>query len=175
LTYAVAAPAGRLGDLSTAYRTIHEWLAAALRRLGAAAELAPPLRRAAPGLAAGPCFAAAVGGEILVAGRKVAGSAQRSASGALLQHGSLLLEDDQSVVRGLVAGPRGMPEVSAAEAPLAHLLDRPVGFGETALAIVAELQSHGFPEPLERPPNDVTARAPLHYGLFRSDSWTWAR
>jgi lipoate-protein ligase A len=173
LTYSVAAPAERLGSLPSAYRSIHEWLAGALERLGAAAVLAP--HRAAPSPGAGPCFAAAVGGEILVAGHKVAGSAQRRAGGALLQHGSLLLEDDQEVVRSLRTDPGSRPDPADAEAPLARLLGRPVGFRPAALAFSAELQARGFPAPLDRPPNDVTARAPLHYQLFRSDRWTWAR
>jgi len=175
LTYAVAAPRDSLGNLQEAYRAIHQWLQSALGRLGVEATLAP--RRSAPGPGAGPCFAAAVGGEIVVGGRKVLGSAQRrGAGGAFLQHGSLLLADDQSQVRAVLAGPTAdQAGAEAPEAPLGRLLARPVAFEEAAAAIVAELEARGSPAFQDVPPNDVTARAPLHYPRFQSEAWTWER
>ena len=58
---------------------------------------------------AGACFETAAGGELLVGGRKVAGSAQLRTDRALLQHGSLLLGDDQRRLAALVA--RAAPRV----------------------------------------------------------------
>jgi len=176
LTYAVAAPPDSLGNLQEAYRAIHQWLQGALGRLGVEATLAP--RRSAPGPGAGPCFAAAVGGEIVVRGRKVLGSAQRRGTGgAFLQHGSLLLDDDQSQVRAVLAGPAtGLAgDAEPPEAPLGRLLARPVAFEEAAAAIAAELEARGLPAFQDVPPNDVTARAPLHYPRFQSKAWTWER
>ncbi|MFN2315176.1 MAG: biotin/lipoate A/B protein ligase family protein, partial [Gemmatimonadales bacterium] len=61
LTYAVAAPEATLGGLRDAYQQIHQWLAAAIHRLGAPAALAAPPEHT-PGPADGACFAAPVGG-----------------------------------------------------------------------------------------------------------------
>lgn len=44
-------------------------------------------------LDAGPCFQSPTRGEIVAAGRKLVGSAQARLEGALLQHGSILLEE----------------------------------------------------------------------------------
>jgi lipoate-protein ligase A len=92
VTYAVAAPLATFGRLRDAYRAIHERLAAALRSLGVDATLAAD--RPSVRLADRPttCFAATVGGEVLVAGRKVIGSAQVRRDTAFLQHGSILLD-----------------------------------------------------------------------------------
>lgn len=104
VTYAVAAPLALFGRLRSAYRAIHDRLAAALRSLGVDARLAEdrPISRLRPqgsplGSGRAPsCFATTVGGEILVDGRKVVGSAQVRRGGAFLQHGSILLDGPTS-------------------------------------------------------------------------------
>ena len=171
LTYAVAAPIATLGDLTAAFATIHQWLAAALGRLGAEATPAPP--RGPASLAAGPCFASAVGGELVVQGCKVLGSAQRRGEGALLQHGSLLLEDDQSEVRALLSGSGS--DTPAAEAPLSRLMGRTVSFDEAAAAIRDEVTARHLAAVVDAAPRDVTAGAALHFDHYQSDSWTWHR
>ena len=99
LTYSVAAPMATLGGLAESYHTIHATIADAVQALGAPAVLAPAARPV--DLGAGPCFANSVGGEILSRGRKLVGSAQLRQADAFLQHGSLLLEDDQRLVADL--------------------------------------------------------------------------
>ena len=47
---------------------------------------------------AGPCFRSPAPGEVIAGGRKLIGSAQARLEGALLQHGSILLEDDQGLL-----------------------------------------------------------------------------
>ena len=101
LTYTVACPV-ELATLRESYLEIHRMLRDALRSLGVPAELAPS-RRAA-GVGAGACFAQPAGGEIMVEGRKVIGSAQLRENGALLQHGSILLGDDQRMVGAVTRG-----------------------------------------------------------------------
>lgn len=172
LTYAVAAPERRLGSLTDAYHAIHEWMAGALARLGAAPALAP--RRAAPGVDAGPCFTAAVGGEVLVGGHKIVGSAQLRREGALLQHGSMLLEDDQDLVRSLLTGDRA-PGDPAPEAPLARVLGRPVSFEEAAGAVSAEMAARQLPSFERRGPAALDRLAARFEPQFRSPAWTWRR
>lgn len=170
MTYAVAAPITHHGSLKLAYRVIHELLARAVTSLGGLPVLASD--RTTPGLGSGPCFAAAVGGEILVAGKKVVGSAQRRGERALLQHGSMLLEDDQSVVRRLhSAGSRVEPP----EAPLSLLLGRTVDFEAAAAAVTDALAATGLPALPSEGPNEVLRRAEQHYDTYQSDSWTWNR
>ena len=170
LTYAVAAPLSQYGSLQLAYRAIHQILALAVTALGATPVLAED--RTTPGLGSGPCFAVAVGGEILVAGKKVVGSAQRRGERALLQHGSMLLADDQSLVRRvhLVESPGEPPE-----APLGPLLGRTVDFETAAAAVAKALVGAGLPALPNGGPNEVLQRAERHYDTYQSDSWTWER
>ena len=125
VTYAVAAPIAMFGSLRGAYREIHARLARALRSLGidamlaAAAAVRPSSRPAA-------CFAMPAGGEILVQGRKLVGSAQVRRRDAFLQHGSILLGGSQEIVAG-----------ASHETTLGAVLKRPVFFEEVADAVVA--------------------------------------
>jgi lipoate-protein ligase A len=171
LTYAVAAPLAAFGGLKEAYGDIHAMFATALRALGAAPTLAS--RQApVPAVASGPCFAAPVGGEVLLGGRKVLGSAQLRQREAFLQHGSLLLEDDQSLIRALA----GLSDAGAVEIPLSTVLGRPVTFTEAARSVgdVANVLLHS-PKRLFALPASVAAAAQRHRERFASDSWTWER
>ena len=106
LTYSVVLPARTHGGPRRAYRRINEGLVDGLRRLGVDANAASG--RALPP-DAGPCFLEAAEGEVVVAGRKVVGSAQVRIGQAVLQHGSLLLVADQSSLFGGAAQREGDP------------------------------------------------------------------
>ncbi len=169
LTYAVAAPSW-FGTLPQAYRRVHETLRLAVGALGLEATLAPA-PRATPTPGAGACFAAAVGGELLAGGRKLAGSAQLRSGEALLQHGSLLLEGDQQVVRDLAGEPPGAPPP---EISLTAALGRRVTFEEAAVA--ARDAARGWPgtwHPAD--PARFESVAAVHGPRFRSAEWTWSR
>jgi lipoate-protein ligase A len=170
LTYAVAAPAQELGSLQDAYLQVHEWLRDALRSLGAAAELAP--RGRAVGVDAGACFASPAGGEVMVGGRKVVGSAQVRQGTALLQHGSLLLDGDQAIVARVTLG----------EAPadgsiaLRQATGRMVSWEEAAAAVSRCVQAAWGPPTLPGPEliDQLLARAGAAAPRFRSEHWIWA-
>jgi lipoate-protein ligase A len=102
LTYSVAVPDGVLGTPREAYAAVNRALVAGLRLLGVPARLQPTTGRRAPVPSLAPCFQEPVEGEVVAAGRKLVGSAQRRDRGVILQHGSLLLENDQREVRGLL-------------------------------------------------------------------------
>ena len=121
VTYAVAAPIALFGSLREAYCQIHTRLAAALQSLGVETRLAPAVR---PSGRPDACFAAPVGGEILVYGRKLVGSAQVRRGDAFLQHGSILLDGTQ-------------PGSAGGETTLMAVLGRPVTFTEVADAVVS--------------------------------------
>jgi lipoate-protein ligase A len=170
VTYAVAAPITRFGSLRDSYRAIHERLAAALRRLGADATLAPDAT--APGLGAGACFAAPVGGEVLVGGRKVIGSAQVRRGRAFLQHGSILLAGSQAVVRD-VSRERGalkdpLAVAGSRETSLESALGRAVYFDEVVTAITDVWDADLTPSGPIRP-------GPPQSAPFSDSAWTWRR
>lgn len=161
-TYAVAAPIATFGGLRAAYQAIHTRLAAALRTLGVAATLAPDRLR--PPDRRGSCFAAPVGGEVLVEGRKVVGSAQVREGRAFLQHGSILLDGSQEVITAVSR----KSQAASTETTLARALGRPVTFEEVADAIV-EAWGTGITSPnLYQPP-------PTSIALYSDPSWTWRR
>jgi lipoate-protein ligase A len=124
LTYAVAAPISSFGSLRTAYCEIHTRLATALRSLGVDAVLAGRSTHV-PSCRLASCFAAPVGGEILVSGRKLVGSAQVRRDRAFLQHGSILLAGSQAKV-----------SEDSHETTLSSLLGRSVSFEEVSTAII---------------------------------------
>ena len=168
LTYAVAAPLATLGTLRESCVRVHAMLRDALVLLNVQATLAAPPPRAAQ-LTAGACFDAAVGGELLVGGRKVVGSAQLRTDRALLQHGSLLLGGDQA----------RLAEISTST-PAAQVwgglpLGRTVTFqaaaeaiGESASRWPGRWRPIGSGEP-------IVEQAAAFADQFRSDAWTWCR
>jgi len=133
VTYAVAAPVAAFGSLRNAYHAIHARIAAALRSLGADATLAPH-RPPLSGRVDQPtsCFATPVGGEVLVAGRKLVGSAQVRKRSAFLQHGSILLDGSQEIV----AAVSRKPQVASTVTTLAAELGRRIAWDEVTGAVV---------------------------------------
>ncbi len=174
LTYAVVAPGPRFGSLQEAYLEIHDMIGHALGELGIEAVLASS-RRSVP-LDAGACFSQPTGGEVLVGGRKVVGSAQLRHGGALLQHGSILLADRQRIVGELMQGPRGHDSLSSLRETALPLLGRSLAVAELAEAI-ADTAAARWPGNWHRmtAASEVIEAASRHYSQFRSPAWTWAR
>lgn len=167
VTYAVAAPCAMFGSLREAYITIHEFLARALARLGAAVALADRPRNRSHTPDVGACFASPVGGELISGTRKLVGSAQVREGSAFLQHGSILLQDGQHLVTAVTAGRALDPTAIALET----VLQRPVTFSEVADAIIAEAHAT-WVGPWDERPVEPTA-ADLR--RFADDAWTWKR
>jgi lipoate-protein ligase A len=170
LTYAVAAPLGTLGaTVRESCGRIHELLRDALLLMGVDAVLAPARsREMRPG--GGACFDSATGGELLVRGRKVAGSAQLRSARALLQHGSLLLGGDQRRLATLRAGTPARTAVSASPP-----LGRPVSFTEAAAAVceAARRWAGGWHDVDRGEP--IVELAAAWADAYRAPSWTWCR
>lgn len=167
LTYSVATPYSSFGTLNAAYLEIHEMLADALLMLGAAVSLAG--RRRTPPLDSGACFAAPVGGEIMISGRKVVGSAQLRSGSALLQHGSVLLQDSQNVVRELMRQEQ-KPDPSCINfEPWAQAAEV-----AEAISAVATRRWQGNWE-CATDEASVLEEASIHYSHYSSAAWTWSR
>ncbi len=162
LTYAVAAPIAAFGSLRESYRSIHARLAGALRALDIAATLAPN-RDGHAAFGPGGCFAAPVGGEVVVLGKKVVGSAQVRRGTAFLQHGSVLLGGSQEVINAVSYQPSAVSSATS----VAQVLGRRTSFAEVAQAITATWDSEFTPTIPYRPPPSPAA--------YSDPSWTWRR
>ena len=167
VTYAVAAPAERFGSLAESYNIIHAMLAAALRRLGARVELATRPKGKGRSLSSGACFAAPVGGEIVANGQKLVGSAQAREGRAFIQHGSILLKNEQRVVADVT---RRMC-VEPVGTSLTVLLGRTPEFEEIADVIGAGAKRawEGTWHNGRHPDDD------RYVQRFADPAWTWRR
>ena len=169
LTYAVAAPVAGFGTLRASYRAIHERLATALRSLGVVAALAVDRRAPERDDTAGACFASPVGGEVIVAGRKLVGSAQVRHGSAFLQHGSMLLDGSQERLQAISR----QPSAVSSNTTLSAILGRSVGFDEVVSAVAA---TWGEPlTPSTNPPTTVRESLRVHPSGFLDPAWTWRR
>ncbi len=173
LTYAAVFPLGLLGTVRESYLRINRALAAGLQSLGALVSVAAEQAGNVSAPSLSPCFADPLAGEVVADGRKLVGSAVWRSGNVLLQHGSLLLEDDQQRIPDLLAEPDGSaPPV----ATLAGLLGSVPEWAELAGAI-----ARGWEEALgvalrtDRVVPKEAADAHRLEARFRSDAWTWRR
>jgi lipoate-protein ligase A len=172
ITYSVTAPVHDAGDLRESYDRINVLLLAALHRLGVEASVAAPARRAAaPGVA--PCFDEPAAGELTLAGRKLAGSAQWRSDDALLQHGSILIADDQTLLATLALdGPSNIPS----PATLADALGVAPEFSHVAAALADAVRDLEDADARELTMDDeLRARAATLVVRYLDDAWTWRR
>jgi lipoate-protein ligase A len=159
ITYSIAVPAARLGGPRATYLAVNQALLHGLQQLGVDARIAPARPRGRFGTVH-PCFAEPAEGELVAAGRKLVGSAQRYERHAILQHGSILLSNDQP------AGAIGLDELiekvpSAAEISTTMRC----AFGAVCGISLA-------PAELSR---RELARAGELEEFYASESWTWRR
>lgn len=170
ITYSATLPAATPAEASRAYAAINAVLLDALRSMGVDASLAAGADAVAPGLR--PCFDAPSAHEIVVRGRKLVGSAQWRHEGALLQHGSILVRDDQRWIAELLLDPAAAGEASAAT--LHDALGRDPTLEEGAAALRAALARDATVRDL---PADAPSAADFADLLarHRDDAWTWRR
>jgi lipoate-protein ligase A len=120
LTYSVVFPLGHFGGLKSAYRRINRGLREGLSTLGAVVELAD---RTGPSLPpdAGPCFRHPAEGEVTALGRKLVGSAQVRLGDVVLQHGSIMLDGDQELLRRLRMDDEPVPPPATLKSALGRI------------------------------------------------------
>lgn len=184
LTYAVVAPVASVGKPRRAYEVVNHALVSGLRSLGLEATLAEargPVRAGANGAHdwAAACFRTPARGEVVAGGRKLVGSAQRTAGRTILQHGSILVSGSQAAVEELLVDGVGSDGAVAARSgwtTVAAELGRRPGWPELASAI-----AHGFGEVLgiSLAPDELAAHEIEDVrrlaGRFASATWTWRR
>jgi lipoate-protein ligase A len=181
ITYSVTAPAGLWGGLRECHGRINRGLARGLAELGVPLDSAASVETRSGGTNAAPpplaraCFRDPLPGELTSSGRKLVGSAQWRVDGALLQHGSILIHDDQSQVDALLLAPPGEPLPSGA-CSIHELLGRVPPREEMLSALAA-----GFAEEFEarlepdEPDTSEQRAARSLEASYLDPGWTWRR
>lgn len=172
ITYSVTAPAPANGSIRESYAWINRLLIDGLSRLGVEARVATAHRNApVPGVT--PCFEVPSAGELVVAGRKLVGSAQWRDAGAMLQHGSMLIDDDQSLAVSLLKEPVPLPPRPAT---LREALGRVPDAAEVmdALATVLRCRGQGQCSTMEVD-EALATEASSARTRYLSPEWTWRR
>jgi lipoate-protein ligase A len=179
LTYSVTAPVRADQGLAAAYAAINLLLVDALAALGVPAGVAVAGARTARASAPTtlPCFAEPAVGELSYGGRKLAGSAQWRDDGAFLQHGSILVDDDQATLGALT-----LDRIAAAPPPatLRAILGRAPSAREMLDALAGAVASRHAAMPtvleLDARLEDETRRdARALADRYRDPAWTWRR
>jgi len=176
ITYSVTGPSAAAGAERESYARINHLLVRALRNLGVDASVALRRHERSRAPDATPCFEYPAEGELTFGGRKIAGSAQWRSDAALLQHGSILVGDDQGQLAdfSLSAQP-GQPAVPAA-ATLTEAMGRAPSLDEAAEAFAAAVRD--LEDPDARPldvDDELRARSSELVVHYSDDSWTWRR
>lgn len=172
VTYSLTAPANAGEPLGVMYRRMNVLLLEALSALGVAGVLARPGSRGRPPTAM-PCFAEPSGGEIVVDGRKLVGSAQWRDGGALLQHGSILVENDQVMLPSLMCEPAAMPTQPAT---LHSLLGRVPEASEIATVLFDAVRGTEDPGATPLGHDELAAMDTSRFlEIYRDPEWTWRR
>ena len=175
VTYSVTAPLEEAEPLREAYSRINRILLDGLGRLGIVAGLASPSERA-PVPSTRPCFETPGEGELVADGSKLVGSAQWRDGGALLQHGSILVEDDQSSLPSFAAGTANGSHGSIVQpATLAALLGRAPEATEVASAMFDAVRSLEDADATVLDEDEIRAEALQHVPHFLDEDWTWRR
>jgi lipoate-protein ligase A len=173
VTYSVTAPIVPGVALHESYERINLILLAALESLGVGASVAE-----AEGGALrpnnSPCFAAPSRGELITDGRKLVGSAQWRAAGALLQHGSILIEDDQSLIP-LVSHVENPASTVPQPATLTRALGRTPAPDEIARALINAVRDVEDPDASEIDESEVRDSTRAELPRFENEVWTWRR
>jgi lipoate-protein ligase A len=181
VTYSVAMPLDERRSWRVAYAAVNDVLLRALQSLGVPAQLVAE-HETEPVAPDGPvCFDRPAAGEITVHGRKLVGSAVWRQGGGYLQHGSILLADDQARLADAadVALPPAPPAASLAAsleacAPLQAHWTVVVNALAAALATAATPYPLGTIEPFV-PPQDFPGRVASHHAVLGNDDWLWRR
>lgn len=175
VTYSVTAPLNDDGPLRATYARINLILLDGLRRLGADVELASPVQRS-PAPSTRPCFETPAEGELVARGSKLVGSAQWRYEGALLQHGSILVDDDQSSLPLFAAAENGVSRESIPRPATLHaLLGRSPDISEVASVIFNAVRSLEDEEATEMAEEEIRGETMSRIPHFLDEGWTWRR
>lgn len=177
VTYSACFPLDDGATWRSAYAEVNGVLARAFASLGVPARIAPASAGGAVAPTGPLCFALPSEGEIMCGEAKLVGSAVWRDRGAYLQHGSVLLHDDQPRI---LEAALDTPSLPPAAATLGALLPQDAERGDRWLAsrlthaVERELAVAGPVTVFEQ---DASLLADVaHFGRqFRSTEWLWRR
>ena len=171
VTYSVTLPLADNASWRQAYAAINRILLDALISLGVDAMLVPA-SVAAPTRPDGPlCFDVPTPGEIVVHGAKLVGSAVWRARGAYLQHGSILLHDDQAMLVGAAHAPIVAPPPAATLAACCPVAPT---WSAVADALESALASRYAVQPFVTP-TLLASSIDAHERDLTRPEWIWRR
>lgn len=174
ITYSVTAPLDGAGSLRESYARINQILLDGLARLGVVAAQASPTRRAAvPSIR--PCFEEPAEGELMAGGGKLVGSAQCRDQHALLQHGSILVDDDQSSLAFFLTGSALENARRIAPATLGAVMGRAPDVSEVAGTMFDAVRALEDCDASELCEDEVRGDALERVPHFLDEGWTWRR
>lgn len=172
ITYSVTAPIQADESGARVYAQINALLVNALALLGVPVQIATGSQLAARP-STRPCFAEPARGELVHDGRKLVASAQWRDNGALLQHGSILVDDDQRSIAALTTEPSSSVP---APATLRGILGRTPSAADVhaALAVALTAVAGAAPDDLDVDPSLADEARGLAV-RYRDAAWTWRR
>ena len=173
VTYSVTAPAQSDESLHDTYRSINRLLLRGLATLGVNAEESGASASAQrPGTL--PCFALPAEGELTANGAKLVGSAQVRENHAFLQHGSILVEDDQAMIGTVMTDSTETAALPSA-ATLRQLLGRSPSAREVADSMFDALRELWDADARPLDEADAAAHTSRHIDRYLSELWTWRK
>lgn len=174
ITYSVTAPVGQEASLRQTYERINRILRSGLSRLGVFVETAGRSARAqVPSTR--PCFETPFEGELVADGAKLVGSAQWRDGGALLQHGSILVDDDQSSLPIFGSGVESFGGTIPVPATLQSLLGRAPNVREVATAMFDAVRALEDADATKLIEAEIRGEAMERVPQFLDEGWTWRR
>lgn len=172
ITYSVTGPDSFAPGLGQAYDAINAILLAGLKSVGVPASIASP-DVPPPKPDQSPCFAEPVKGELVAHGKKLVGSAQYRENGAFLQHGSILISNDQYRLAELTLGIDR--DAASSPATLSDFLPDPVDPGAVAEAMFAAVRELHDPGAAPMNEDEIRTAALRLRSEFTDPVWTWRR
>ncbi len=173
VTYSVTAPISAADSLARSYERINRILLEGLSLLGVpAAESRGSGPTPRPGEL--PCFAQPAEGELVVNGAKLVGSAQFRENGALLQHGSILIADDQGMISSFLVSASSDLDVPHA-ATLVDALGREPGVEEVAGRLFEAVRSIEDSDAAVLEEAEILSYTSRYLASYKNELWTWRK
>jgi lipoate-protein ligase A len=171
ITYSVASPREPGHGPREDYQRINTLLVEVLGLLGVTgvSVAGASERMAGPGSAS--CFEQPAAGELVLSGAKLVGSAQVQLRGAWLQHGSILVDDDQPLLAQLATGAPPLPRPAATLRAALGSAPTPAVFAERVYDVLRATWDRGASVGTLDPADASAAEA--RRARYEDPVWTW--
>ena len=173
VTYSVTAPIGAR-SLRETYARVNCILQLGLSRLGVLVDSASRAQRASAASMRS-CFATPSEGELVAQGAKLVGSAQCRENGALLQHGSILVDDDQSSLADFSVNAQRFDGAIPIPATLHALLGYKPDADQVAVGMFDAVRTLEDADAAEMTEDEIRGEALQRVPHFLDEDWTWRR